>query len=162
MTSIFNVFPSDATAATMSLPPPYNPNTPNYMRDGSFHPKSTIATEARPIIEAAIRFVTQGWPADEVEKEVARHIGEYKWINIVVGRSTVFEVTQTAPMETTAPKPSSIKALFAHDNVRLWHLVGNAVVYDAKEGVFPRGVSLKASQIVVEFPACAAYPFAQK
>jgi hypothetical protein len=160
--SVFNIFPSDTTAATMSLPPPFHPNSPSYMRDGSFHPKSVIAAEARPVLEAAIRAVTADWPADEVEKEVARHLGAEKWINIVVGRSTVFSVTQTGPMETTAPTPSSVKTLLSHDKVRLWHLVGNAEVYAERVGVFPRGVSLKASQTVVEYPACLDYAFAKK
>jgi hypothetical protein len=132
------------------------------MRDGSFHPKSSIAAEARPILEAAIRFVTKDWPVDEVEKEVARHLGPDRWISVVVGRSTVFSVEQTGPAETTAPVPSSVKVLFSHDKVRLWHLVGNAEVYAAKQGVFPRGVSLRASQVVCEYAACAAYPFAKK
>jgi hypothetical protein len=145
----------------MSLPPPYTASAPNFMRDGSFHPKSTIATEARPILEAAIRFVTKDWPADEVEKEVARHLGSDRWINIVVGRSTVFSVEQTGPMETSAPKPSSVKTLISYGSVRLWHILGTADVYADKAGYFPRGVSLKATQTVVEYPACAAYPFAK-
>jgi hypothetical protein len=162
MTSVFNIFPSDTTPANMRLPPPFNPDSPAYMRDGSLHPKSVIAAEARSVLEAAIRFVTKDWPVDEIEKEVARHLGPDRWINIVVGRSTVFSVVQTGPAETTAPKPSSVKVLLSHDSVRLWHLVGNAEVYPAKVGVFPRGVSLKASQVVCEYAACAAYPFAKK
>jgi hypothetical protein len=162
MSSTFCIFPSTAVEATMNLNAPFREDTPDWQREGSIHPSSTILGEVRGVIEGAIRHACAGWSEEEVEREVARHLGANKWLNIAVGRARVFSVVSVGAMETSAPKPSTVKEMLSYAKVRIWTISGTASTYPARVGVFERGVSLKATQVICEYPACLDYAFAKK
>jgi hypothetical protein len=144
----------------MNLNAPFREDTQDWQREGSIHPASTILGEVRGVIEGAIRHACVGWPEEKVSKEIERHLGQNKWLNISVGRARIFFVTSVGPMQTSAPTPSTLSELLSYDRVRIWTITASAEVYPAKPGVFESGVSLKATRVICEFPSVGEYRFA--
>lgn len=159
----FNFFPALVNEkVSLFIPTPFGDgDTPDFRRHASIHYDSDFATAIRPLLTDAIKAATDSWTPDEVAREIEKHVGADKWINFGIGRSQVFEAKYLPTGSTTVPKHTTVKKLLSHNKVRLWHLTGEVEVYEAKIGVYPRGTKLRCDQVVVEYPAPVAYPFAQ-
>jgi len=161
----------DRVLATAFLPTSDLYPKPDHLRQLTIHPTSdfgkAIASTLRVAASNALKGA--GWSKEAIKAEIARVFDSVndpvtgnektKFIQMVVGKAHIFKV-QVKGAWTTPPGPSTLKELLSYDTVRVLQLVGDALVYPAdKGGRYRSGVSLKLSQVVVEYPICAAYPF---